>query len=347
MYSLSILAPRLMGHLISGHRGENARPNHLSAVAIVNNPTQLLFAIEAAYDLGLHLPHLDVIVVPTPRADDTDLYSNLIQAAKLQNITWLPLSSLGRLGRLRDLLRLKFSARGYEWIITPMVNYIPVRALISSRPKRVIVTDDGAWTLHFAKMRYEGRRSIRRVHRMIPLTTLPRELAFFSIYRDLVAGPADTIKHNDLQWCRSQSAGGNRGDHLVILGSDFVGSEYLTFGEYVEQLKRIRAVSNGVAEYWPHRREDPALVHEICELLGLKLRKRRLPLEAEILQTDPAPALIATLPSTATETLKMFRAELGYRILTLVPDESTIRPARLAQFRAVTASSMASSDIVM
>lgn len=321
-------------------------PRH-EGVAVVNTPTQLLFAFEAAHDLGLPVPDVTVIVVPTPGAREDALYDNLLRAAGSTDVRRLGPEALTRTGRVGDVLRLRREVPRDAWVLTAMVNYLPARALFSRARERAVVVDDGSWTLYLAERRQRGYRARTPGHAVIPFGRLPKALTFFTIYDDVLAGERDTVRRNTLAWTRSTFPAGPRGDHLVVLGSDLARAGYLTAEQYRARLAALRTANPGRAEYWPHRREDLDLATRLCAELDLDMRERRLPLEAEILACDPAPAVVATLPSTATRTLRLLRDLAGFRLVVSVPPESDVAPDLRQAYAGMARSAVDDADDVV
>jgi hypothetical protein len=329
-----------MGQLVMGH---------LPATAIVNNPTQLLFAIEAAavFDEA-DVSSLRVIVIPTPGARDGDLYRNVLRAAGVTDVEWLGTDALSRAGRLRDARRFRSSTDRAAHIITPMIHYFPARALLNRAGRNAVITDDGTWTVHFAGTRSAGKSQFRTpLHALLPFGALPRSLNFFTIYPELVAGPSDIVRANQLAWSRETFHSGQQGDHMVILGSDLARSEYLSEETFERRLGALRAIHDGPAEYWPHRRENSALAERICRKLGMTLRDRTLPLEAEILDVTPGPVVVGTLPSTATRTLRLLKPVVNYQIVVAGVDERDIFEPRRVLFNAVSSSAETDADVLI
>ncbi len=320
----------------------------VEAIAIVNNPTQLLFAIEAAEEFRDDVRDLRVIIVPTPAARDELLYRNILDAAGIADVESLAFDSLTRFGRARDVGRFRLSIPSEAMIITPMLNYLPARSLLHRAGQRAVVTDDGSWTLHFAAQRRSGASQFRTpLHALLPGSKVPDSLTFFTIYDDMIAGPHDRIVSNRLAWSRHTFHRGDKGAGMVILGSDLARSGYITDSEFASHVGALRACAVGAVEYWPHRREDLRLAEGMCNRLGMALKQRTLPLEAEILAADPSPALVGTLPSTATRTLRVLRETVGYRVVVSIPDDAVISHERRVLFEPIARSARVDADRVL
>lgn len=316
-----------------------------SAVAVVNNPTQLLFAIEAADAFSHEVSGLHVVIIPTPGARDAELYGNLVAAAGIRDVDVKGLDSLSRRGRIQDVVRFRHAYNPASRIITPMVNYLPARALLNRAGENAVITDDGSWTLHFASMRNAGASQYRTLlHAALPFGRLPKSLTFFTVYENLNAGRADKTVPNRLTWTKRVFPRGERGTHMVILGSDLARSGYIGEETFVQHVAQLRARCDGLVEYWPHRREDLELAKSMCHRFSMTLKGRTLPLEAEILAVDPSPAIIGTLPSTATRTLRMLKETVGYQIVVSVPKRRDIDPARMGLFEAISRSMQSDAD---
>jgi hypothetical protein len=318
------------------------------AIAVVNNPTQLLFAIEAAHAFSHKVDELHVIIVPTPGARERDLYKSLFQVAGIHNFEALGISSLTRRGRMRDVVRLRHDTNPMATILTSMINYLPARALIGRAGQNAVITDDGSWTVHFADARKAGKSQYSTPwHAAIPFGRLPSSLTFFTVYSDIVAGRSDRVVANSLDWTKCsffRGNRGNRGNQLIVLGSDLARSGYVNEGRYVRYVKRMRQLIDGPAEYWPHRRESAELATKICKDFDMLPKARTLPLEAEIVASDPSPAVIATLPSTATRTLRLLKGLVGYRIVVALPGREEVSPARRTLFEAISKSAKSDAD---
>jgi hypothetical protein len=322
----------------------------IPAIAVVNNPTQLLFAIEAAHKFSHKVNELHVIVVPTPGARDMHLYENLFQTAGIHNIDELGTDSLTRAGRLRDVIRLRQNIDPAATILTCMTNYLPARALIGRAGENAVITDDGSWTIYFAKMRESGKSQYRTpLHAVIPFGRLPSSLTFFTVYSDIIGGKSDRVVTNELNWTKNSFFRGNRGSHLVVLGSDltrggYTEGGYFSEGRYLQYVERMRRLSDGPAEYWPHRRESAERAAKICLDFDMHLKERTLPLEAEIIACDPSPAIVATLPSTATRTLRLLKELMGYKIVVSLPRSEHISPSGRTLFETVANSAESDAD---
>ena len=314
-------------------------------VAVVNNPSQLLFAIEAADAFSHRVHDLRVVIVPTPGARDGSLYKTVLRAAQIRDIHRFGVDSLSRTGRLRDVVRLVHTTDPSSRVITPMINYFPARALINRAGKNATVTDDGSWTIYFAKQRHDGKSQFRTpLHAALPFGRLPKSLNFYTIYDELVAGRYDNVIANRLEWSKRTFFRGRRGTHMVILGSDLSRSGHLTETVFQQHVARLREYHSGPTEYWPHRRESLALAEVMCQRFNMRLRDRALPLEAEILAVDPSPVVIGTLPSTATRTLRILQKTVGYRIVVSVPRDADIALSKSDLFEGVSRSAKADAD---
>ena len=320
----------------------------LPAVAVVNNPTQLLFAIEAADAFSYSVQELRVVTVPTPGAREDGLYQNLFRAAGIHDIESLGVDSLSRVGRIRDAIRLRRVIDPSATVITPMVNYLPARSLINRAGQNALITDDGSWTLYFADMRRAGASQYRTpLHAVIPFGRLPRALNFFSIYEEMSPGRFDSVTPNQLGWAKKTFFQHRPGDHLVLLGSDLARAGYITDESLGRHVARIRERFPGEAEYWPHRREDHGLAQALCKRFDMHLRVRRLPFEAEILAVDPSPAVIATLPSTVTRTLRLLKDTVGFGIVVALPSVDEIAPQKVELFETLSRSASSDADQVI
>lgn len=324
--------------------------NAVPAIAVVNNPTQLLFAIEAAHTFSHKVDQLHVIIVPTPGAEDKSLYENLFRVAGIHNVDTLGIDSLTRMGRLRDVIRLRHNIDPAATVLTSMTDYLPARALIGRAGRNAVITDDGSWTIYFAGMREAGKSQYRTpIHALIPFGRLPGSLTFFTVYSDIVGGKSDAVVANELDWTKRSFFRANRGDHLIVLGSNLTrggdgSGGYFSEDRYLRYVERMRQVSDGPAEYWPHRRESAERAAKICLEFDMHLKERNLPLEAEIIACDPSPAIIATLPSTATRTLRLLQELVGYRIVVSLPRSEEISPAGRALFETVSKSAETDAD---
>jgi hypothetical protein len=317
----------------------------LPAVVVVNNPTQLLFAIEAADAFSHSVQELHVVTVPTQGAREEGLYENLFRAAGIEDIDRLGVDSLSRIGRIRDAIRLRRATDPTSRVITPMINYFPARALINRAGQNAVITDDGSWTLFFANRRHAGESQYRTpLHAALPFGRLPRALNFFSIYDEMRPGQFDSVTPNQLGWAKKTFFQHKPGDHLVLLGSDLARAGYITNKSLRRHVARMRERFPGKAEYWPHRREDYGVAQALCQRFDMHLRERSLPFEAEILAVDPSPAVIATLPSTVTRTLRLLKDTVGFRIVVAMPSADEIAPQQAKLFEAVSRSASSDAD---
>ena len=323
----------------------DVRKQATPAIAIVNNPTQLLFAIEAAHAFSHKVDELHVIVVPTPGAQDMHLYENLSQTAGIRIIESLGTDSLTRTGRLRDVMRLRHNIDPTSTIITAMTDFLPARALIGRAGHNAVITDDGSWTIYYAKRRETGKSQYRTpLHAVIPFGRLPSSLTFFTVYGDIIGGKSDRVVTNRLDWTKRSFFRGKSGSHLIVLGSNLTQAGYFSEGDYLRYVARMRQLSDGPVEYWPHRRESAELATKICLDFDMHLKERTLPLEAEIIASDPSPAIIATLPSTATRTLRLLKELVGYKIVVSLPRTEDISPAGRELFETVAKSAESDAD---
>src|SRR5690242_14803929 len=72
-------------------REERTMARHrCAAVAVVNNPSQLLFATEAAHYLKIDTSNIEVVTIPTPGADEEAIYGALISKAGYARVRRLP-----------------------------------------------------------------------------------------------------------------------------------------------------------------------------------------------------------------------------------------------------------------
>jgi hypothetical protein len=94
----------------------------------------------------------------------------------------------------------------------------------------------------------------------------------------------------------------------------------------------------------PHRRETVELAARICLDFDMLLKERALPLEAEIIASDPSPTVISTLPSTVTRTLRPPHEMVANRIVVSLPRGEEISPGRRILFEAVSKSAKSDAD---
>lgn len=203
-------------------------------------------------------------------------------------------------------------------------------ALLAQRPSRVTLLDDGASTIHLARVLTSAQpRAVERSHDPRVVSTVLGRIVRRNLERravrsgvQIVLGiPVDKsvvhelsarhyrIAHHRFEWSRSAACGIEdvlSGDGIVVLGSALVNDGHLTAGFYRDWLSK--RCGSGVT-FIPHRRERSSDI-DFVRASGAAVRSSELPIELLVTPSSRR-RMVHCLPSTPALTLPIITGDAG------------------------------------
>jgi hypothetical protein len=274
------------------------------STAWVESPLQLLCAIEWSHATGRAV---DIV----PRLGALQLEATIARVLPLG----LPRGVAVRAARASGAAALVGGPA--HWLVGDAFSGQAALALSARRPARLTVLDDGAATRALVPV-LAGSAPLSRpgAAPSAPARTLAalaaarlRALAasgaleLFSCYP--LAHPARTA--NGFAWLRSRRWP-LRPPATVTLGSAAVVDGLVDEGWYLDWVARQQRPST----YYPHRREGGALTARVAALPGVTVSRAGLPIE--LLLAGSTSVRVASLPSSALDTLAIILADADYRL---------------------------------
>ncbi|MET1004805.1 MAG: hypothetical protein ABWX96_04615, partial [Propionibacteriaceae bacterium] len=291
----------------------------MRTLALVESPAQLVNVLEWAHQTGAELARLTTVVL----APDNEMSRvQLCRTAELaqsagHRVRWCE-PRHDHTASLRAVAALASELRGVDRLVVgdPFSGVIQL-VLGVSRPREVVVVDDGSATLEFARLWTAGQSLVRwhsngmsskRRHiaaqarrRMDPSTGC--RLTVFSCMPVQLDG-ADVIR-NEFSWVRTAFR-----TPQVKPTADLIGTSLVETG-VVEQEHYLRGIATLAAEnqadrYFAHRKEGSEKLASIAGL-GLEVVRPDLPLEL-VARRDVVGQTLISFPSTVVHTLPLVLA---------------------------------------
>ncbi|SOD62013.1 hypothetical protein SAMN06297387_104183 [Streptomyces zhaozhouensis] len=211
----------------------------------------------------------------------------------------------------------------------PFSRYLQL-LLSLSRPRDIVVVDDGTATMEFVSQLANGERLVRwhrpssrgaagllfapvarrAVHRLSPAPGRVVE-----IFTAMPVRPIEgiTVTENAFPWTRHYF-----GRPRVTEGADLVGTSLVETGVLRED-RYLAAVGDlarqhHVTRYWAHRRESAEKLRRLGDETGVEVIRPDLPLEL-VARRGPIGGTILSFPSTVVHTLPRVLADTDVRVL--------------------------------
>ena len=310
-------------------------------VAVVDNPFQLLNAVEAVHALGLTRVHLIIVAEPGPQHPfaplvalvpwasvhrfsftfDTDPWTFPILGARLASGVAQLCSHWTRIRRRRRLERVLAAFGPVETVLLghywadqkPFMRHIANRLAAA----RLCLLDDGTDTIDINRRRKaEGARAAPARRPRLGLRARLRaryfdwdtaeapSLTFFTVY-DLEVRAGDRVVRNDYRHLRGLRAAAGEARGVYFLGQCLVEDGCMREADYLDYLRATRAHLPGEPVlYVPHPRQDPALTDRIRRLPGFQIESFDVPVELAFATQGRCPRLLATFYCSALESCR-------------------------------------------
>ncbi|MGK5630801.1 hypothetical protein [Streptomyces sp. URMC 123] len=228
-------------------------------------------------------------------------------------------------------------ARAHRIVVgDPFSRYVQL-LLTMSRPRELVVVDDGTATMEFVAQLARGERLVRwhrsgrggrsaRETLFAPAAALARRRlapragrrveVFTSMPVEPPAGIEVTV--NDYAWTRARF-----GPPTVTRGADLVGTSLAETGvvDADRYLDAVRALARAhrATRYFAHRREGAEKLRRLAERTGLEVVRPELPLEL-IARRGPIGSTVVSFPSTVVHTLPLALAGTGVKVVAVDVD---------------------------
>lgn len=297
----------------------------VDTLALIEGPAQLLHLLEWCHGDDAAERTQVAVLAPPERASVGQLRSMAALAAEegLAVQWFFPRNSLQlRWSTLRQLRAAVAGAR--RLVIGDPFSGLVQALLLGSRPREVVIVDDGTATMEFASQLLAGEPLQRWDVRATPsaLARMPvaaharsvlaaSRLQLFTVMP--VPGlPASQVRQHHYDWTRRRF-----GLPRVLRGVDVIGSSLVESGVVGEDayVAAVAALADriGGGRYFAHRREDAGKLTRIAKQSGLAIARPRVPLEIELRRGSVA-SVLATFPSSVGYTLPRVLAGLPVRL---------------------------------
>lgn len=329
-------------------------------VFMVENPHQLLNAVEARHTTAARDPHL--IIVPSKDAPQVT-FAPLVRIDDWESVQYVPLGidemaglkrrlKFHRSSRIRGYFH-HYERRGLRKRVDGVArNLGPARNLFLGNywiahmrhfanvlpHDQLFVLDDGTQTLQINDRRKKGLSFDKSKHskavlsniidRLIGLRTEQAErLLFFTTY-DLDTRKEDGVVNHDYSFLRSQVGVMPRSEEVFFLGSE-LRNEGLSVDRYVEYFQGVqRYFEHDTLVYVQHPRESPQQVERIGRVLRGKMVRFDTPIEYELTFGQRRPRVVASFCSSALETCRViFGDSLSVKSFYIAPEDCTANPS--------------------
>ncbi|WP_243761226.1 hypothetical protein [Streptomyces sp. YIM 98790] len=306
-------------------------------LALVESPVQLLNVLEWARGRGE--AGLRVVVLPPRDAGARDQLRRMAGLAREagHRVLWREVRTPGAGVRTLPGLAARLRRARVLLVGDPFSRWIQT-LLALSRPREVVVVDDGTATMEFAAQLARGERLVRW-HRKP--SRGPRAALFAPVARRAVtrlrprpgrrsvelfsAMPVEvpdgmSVMANDFRWTRERF-----GPPALAPGADLVGTSLVETGVVREDdyLAAVRALAGryGVTRYFAHRREGADKLRRVAAEAGLEIVRPELPLEL-VARRGPVAAHVLSFPSTVVHTLPLVLADTPVKVTVCEVDEA-------------------------
>jgi hypothetical protein len=315
---------------------------------VVGTPRQLLGAAEWVASTGRHRHDVHLTILESTDATTSAQLRALVDDDPWPRVEIRPLgSSSTRWALLRDA---EARAGSVDTVVIGEYRLTLLRELVTRvRAREVVLTDDGNATLLVAhhrellaaggrglpSMRLNGSRDSRRhLHRLVGLSgSHPAQVRYSTIY-DVAAVAPDSVSAHGFDHLRSRMPALRPGGTPAILGSNIAESGIISCHHYSLLVERLVG-RIGRAEYWPHRREDPAKVAAIAQQHGLVVRRHSTAVERGVFQTSRRPDVVAAVVSSAVDSFLVMFDDL--EVITEPPPREMVQTASRVAMEIVTA----------
>ncbi|WP_062207247.1 hypothetical protein [Streptomyces sp. NBRC 109706] len=304
--------------------------SEVGTLAFAESPVQLLNILEWAR--GARAERCTLVVLP-PR--DPTTRGQLRRMAGLatesgHEVRWQEARG-GAAAPTRALAALAGPLRRARRLVIgdPFSRYLQL-LLSLTRPRDVVVVDDGTATMEFVSQLADGERLVRwhrpaargaagllfapvarrAVHRLRPGAGRTVEVFTAMPVRQL---DGITVTENTFPWTREHF-----GHPRVTAGADLVGTSLVETGVLRED-RYLAAVTDlarehGVARYWAHRKESAEKLRRLGELANVEVVRPDLPLEL-VARRGPIGGRVLSFPSTVVHTLPRVLADTEVKVL--------------------------------
>ena len=295
-------------------------------LALVESPAQLLNVLEWAHQTEVAPSEVaTVVLAPSNEMSRRQLHgtAELARGAG-HTVRWLePRQDLG--GRVTTTLSLAAQLHGVDRLVVgdPFSGVIQL-LLGLSRPREVVVVDDGTATIEFARL-WSGDDELLRWHstalsgarrRVAALARRrigPRSGCRLSLFTAMpVQTDALPVVRNVFSWVRSQlptpevKAGGD------LIGTSLVETGVVELAHYLRGVQRL-AAGHSIDRYFAHRKESDDKLAQIARL-GLRVVRPDLPLEL-VARREAIGSVLISFPSTVVHTLPLVLSDTRSRLL--------------------------------
>lgn len=304
-----------------------------STVALVESPAQLLNVMEWWQVSGTSSQRFAVVVL-APRQEVSRL--QLRRMAGLAREVGLAVQwhepRLGGASTARTVRSLAAVLSGVHRLILgdPFSGVMQV-VLNISRPREVVIVDDGSATVEFARQ-HEAGEDLARWHRRGRSDARGQVLDFArgqlgsSARRRLAHGSgcqltlftsmplqlaAVSVVRNDFAWVRGRFPAPTVKKCGDLIGTSLVETGVVDLDHYVAGVRSL-ADQHSIDRYFAHRKEDPAKLATIARH-GLEIVSPDLPLEI-VARRDSIGRSVISFPSTVVHTLPLVLSDTAARL---------------------------------
>lgn len=303
------------------------------ALALVESPAQLLNVIELGHADPAWRAVKIVVLAPSEGQTRTQLRTMAALARDAGHpVAWHE-PRLGGASVARTVRGMAGELTGVDRLVLgdPFSGLMQV-ILTVTRPREVMLVDDGTATMEFARQWVSGQHLARwhqvaTPHQRRHIAALAREQIAAEVRRRLapesgcrlglftclpVELAGATVRRNDYSWLRATYA-----PPLVKSAADLVGTSLVESGVIAAEsyLAGVDALARryGADRYFAHRKEkDEKLI--LIQRLGLDVVRPTLPLEI-VARSGPAARTMISFPSTVVHTLPVVLADCGTEIV--------------------------------
>ncbi len=317
---------------------------------IIGSPLQLINASEAKYQLAIPEDESYLIVINFFGEKNLMQLKQTLELYKWRNIlffNYLVKNKVSQLFKIRAIIiqvTNKFKRNAVSQVFVGEYNAYEIRAVANKfNHAKTFLLDDGNGSIDVANKRLNNAGAVTPIslryfiYRSFGLNVREyKTINFFTFYSYLFQNKVRQISviKNNLDLTRSLNQSKKQGDEIYFLGNKFVEKDYISYGQYKDQLEfAINYIKKNIGEnitYFPHRGEGLDKLKKIQEDLDLKIQNIDLPIELYLLRDSSRPLLVTTFFSSAINSISnLFGNEISLLSFYINPSKFKILSSKV------------------